>query len=35
VDFCAYVEDLDAAVERPRSEGAPILAEPSEMPWGE
>jgi len=35
VEFCAYVGDLNAAVERLRSERTPVLFEPSEMPWGE
>jgi predicted enzyme related to lactoylglutathione lyase len=34
-EFCAYVGDLNAGVERLRSEGTPVLFEPSEMPWGE
>jgi lactoylglutathione lyase len=35
VEFCAYVGDLDAAVERLRAEATPVLLEPSETPWGE
>jgi lactoylglutathione lyase len=35
VELCAYVSDLDAAVERLKGEGTPVLFEPSEMPWGE
>ena len=35
VEFCVYVDDLDAAVMQLRAENAPILVEPVTMPWGE
>jgi lactoylglutathione lyase len=35
MELCAYFNDLDAAVERLRTEGTPVLFEPSEMLWGE
>jgi len=33
--LCVYAEDCDAAVERLRAAGTPIVEEPSDMPWGE
>ncbi|QUH05540.1 VOC family protein [Saccharopolyspora erythraea] len=30
-----YTDDVDAAVARLRDAGAPVLAEPLDMPWGE
>jgi lactoylglutathione lyase len=29
------VDDVDAAVERVRAAGAPVVAEPADQPWGE
>jgi lactoylglutathione lyase len=29
------VDDVDAAVERAQGDGAPVLREPQDMPWGE
>lgn len=34
-EMYVYVEDLDAVVERLRSEGVAVMREPEEMPWGE
>jgi lactoylglutathione lyase len=34
-EMYVYVEDLDATVERLRSNGVPILREAEDMPWGE
>lgn len=34
-DLCVYTDDCDAAVERLRAAGAPILEEPADQPWGE
>jgi lactoylglutathione lyase len=31
----AYAADCDAAVERLREHGVPVLAEPADQPWGE
>jgi lactoylglutathione lyase len=30
-----YAEDCDAAVERLRAHGVPVVAEPADQPWGE
>jgi lactoylglutathione lyase len=30
-----YADDCDAAVERLRAHGVPVLAEPADQPWGE
>ena len=30
-----YVDDVDAALERLRAAGAPVVAEPQDQPWGE
>jgi lactoylglutathione lyase len=35
VSLWVYVPDCDAAVERLRAGGAPILEEPADQPWGE
>jgi lactoylglutathione lyase len=33
--YWVYVDDVDATVERLRADGAPVVAEPDEQPWGE
>jgi lactoylglutathione lyase len=33
--YWIYVDDVDATVERLRTAGAPIIAEPEDQPWGE
>jgi lactoylglutathione lyase len=35
IELCAYVEDVDATVERLRDAGVPIVLEPAYQPWGE
>jgi lactoylglutathione lyase len=34
-ELCLYTDDVDAAAERLRTIGAPILLEPADQPWGE
>ncbi|GGK76142.1 VOC family protein [Streptomyces flaveus] len=34
-EMFVFVEEVDAAVERLRRAGAPVLSEPVDMPWGE
>lgn len=33
--YWVYVDDVDAALERLRAAGAPVVAEPEDQPWGE
>jgi uncharacterized glyoxalase superfamily protein PhnB len=33
--FCLYTDDVDREVERLRSDGVAVLAEPSDTEWGE
>jgi len=33
--YWVYVEDVDAALERLRASGAPVVAAPEDQPWGE
>ena len=35
VELCMYVDDVDAVVSALRAEGARVLLEPSDQPWGE
>jgi lactoylglutathione lyase len=35
VAYWLYVDDVDAAVDRLRRSGAPVVAEPVDQPWGE
>ena len=35
VSLWAYAADCDAAVERLRAAGTPVVEEPSDQPWGE
>lgn len=35
IDLIVYADDCDAAIERLRAGGAPILEEPADQPWGE
>jgi lactoylglutathione lyase len=30
-----YVDDVDGAIEQLRADGAPVVAEPADQPWGE
>ncbi len=34
-EMFVYVDDLDACVERLRSDGTKVFSEPQDMPWGE
>jgi lactoylglutathione lyase len=34
-ELCVYTEDCDAAIERLRGHGVPVLDEPADQPWGE
>lgn len=34
-ELCVYVDDVDAAVERMKADGARIVKPPEDMPWGE
>jgi lactoylglutathione lyase len=33
--FWIYVDDVDSTLERLRTSGAPVVAEPEDQPWGE
>ena len=33
--YWVYVDDVDATLERLRTAGAPVVAEPEDQPWGE
>jgi lactoylglutathione lyase len=35
VELCAYVDDVDATVERMRTAGVTVALEPADQPWGE
>ena len=35
LELCIYASDCDAAVERLRAAGVPIVDEPADQPWGE
>jgi lactoylglutathione lyase len=35
IELCAYVDDVDATVERLRDAGVHIVLEPADQPWGE
>lgn len=35
IELCAYVDDVDAAVERLQAAGVPIVVEPVDQAWGE
>jgi lactoylglutathione lyase len=35
IELCAYVDDVDATVERIRAAGFSIVTEPLDQPWGE
>jgi lactoylglutathione lyase len=35
IELCAYVDDLDATVERMQRASFPVVTEPIEQPWGE
>jgi lactoylglutathione lyase len=35
IALCVYADDCDAAIERLRSNGVPVLVEPTDQPWGE
>jgi uncharacterized glyoxalase superfamily protein PhnB len=32
--FWIYVDDVDSTLERLRTSGAPVVAEPADQPWG-
>ncbi|MGH2789260.1 MAG: VOC family protein [Actinomycetota bacterium] len=34
-EMCVYTDDIDAAVEKLRATGVPVLAEAVDQPWGE
>ena len=34
-EMFVYVDDVDALIEALRTEGAPVLRDPADMPWGE
>jgi lactoylglutathione lyase len=34
-ELCVYTDDVDAAVERLRGAGVPVLVEPADQPWQE
>ena len=34
-ELCAYVDDVDATIERLRGAGVAVLHEPDDKPWGE
>jgi len=33
--LCVYADDCDAAAEKLRAAGTPVVEEPADMPWGE
>ena len=33
--YWVYVDDVDAVLEQLRANGAPVVAEPEDQPWGE
>ncbi|NUR49921.1 MAG: glyoxalase/bleomycin resistance/dioxygenase family protein [Hamadaea sp.] len=35
VEVCVYADNVDLAVDFLREAGAPVLAEPTDQPWGE
>jgi lactoylglutathione lyase len=35
IELCAYVEDVDATIERMRAGGFSVVTEPVDQPWGE
>lgn len=35
LELCVYVDDVDATVASMRSEGVPIILDPTDQPWGE
>lgn len=34
-EVCVYTDDVDAAVDKLRRQGVPVLREPADQPWGE